>query len=607
MSFLHARRIRNSRLFSRNTIVNLLRFFWVVLVIWCEFGVFFYSLSDCKWPDRELKEAGSTQKPTRVLLISDPQLPNPSRSGISWFGYDASSTRYLRKGWSVVTRLHPHAVIWLGDVLASGRFVTKEDEYENYVNEFKGIFTADKSVPNYFVPGNRDVGLGESSTFSKNARKYFTEYFGPVNQEIDLAGHRLIFIDAPGLVDEDYRRHGMGKQYETWTPAVGGPVEFLASVAIKASSSPIILFSHIPLSRPASTSCGPLREKGSIRASAGHGYQNMLGKETTRFVLHTLRPAVVFSGDNRDYCNMTHHLSATDANILAKTSVREVTVKSFSPSRHIRRPGFQLLSLIPPDSAVSPHGSTFADAACLLPDTFRIFSSIYLPALLLTTIVLLYLNISPDRHRHRFSPLSPIPATRSRPSSPPPGPESAIWSNWSPRRLGGLTSSAAALPPSVTVRVPNAKEIFTFRALSSSSAPGSPHESPLLSPIPLFHAGHEDEMNPAHYPSQHHSDHIWPSGEDVHEAPSFIPSPSARRSERRCPAWSRSFVFRGRRRRITIALPTWDEMKRFCASDNSDSMSRGKRRGMLWRLWGDGMSVALPAVVTWALIGWLFF
>ncbi|KAG1855731.1 hypothetical protein DFJ58DRAFT_880291 [Suillus subalutaceus] len=452
MSFIHERRTRNPRLLSRNTIINLLRFFWVVLVIWCEFGVFFYSLSNCKWPDRELKEAGSTEKPTRVLLISDPQLPNPRRLGISWLGYDASSTRYLRKGWSVVTRLHPHAVVWLGDVLASGRYVTSEDEYENYVDEFKGMFATDKSVPNYFVPGNRDVGLGESSAFSKNARKYFTEYFGPVNQEIDLAGHRLIFIDAPGLVDEDYRRHGMGKQYETWTPAVGGPIEFIASVTIKASSSPIILFSHIPLSRPASTSCGPLREKGSIRASAGYGYQNMLGKETTRFVLHMLRPAAVF--------------------------------------RHIRRPGFQLLSLIPPDSAVSPHGSTFADAACLLPDTFRIFNSIYLPALVLTAIVLLYLDISPDRHRRRFSTLSPISATRSRPSSPLSGPESAIWTNWSPRRSSGPTSPAAALP----VRVPSGKEIFTFRALSS--APGSPHDSPLLSPIPLFHAGHEDEMHP---------------------------------------------------------------------------------------------------------------
>lgn len=303
---------------------------------------------------------------------------------------------------------------------------------------------------------------------------------------------------------------------------------------------------------------------------------------------------------------MTHQLSASDANVLAKTTAREVTVKSFSPSKHIRRPGFQLLSLIPPDSAVSHHGSTFADTHCLLPDTFRIFNSIYLPALVLTAIVLLYLNISTGRHRRRFSTLSPVSASRSRPSSPSQGPESAIWANWSPRKSSGPTSPAVALPPSVTVRVPNAKEIFTFRALSPSAS-GSPLDSPLLSPIPLFHAGHEDEMNPAHYPSQHHSDHVWPSGEDVHEAPSFIPSPSARRSERKWPLWSWSFVFRGRRRRITIALPTWGEMKKFCASDSSDSMYRGKRRGMLWRLGGDSMSVALPAVVTWALIGWLFF
>lgn len=74
--------------------------------------------------------------------------------------------------------------------------------------------------------------LGESSAFSKNARKYFTECFGPLNQEVTLAGHRLVLIDAPGLVDEDYRRHGTGKQYGTWRPVTGGPIEFITSVAI---------------------------------------------------------------------------------------------------------------------------------------------------------------------------------------------------------------------------------------------------------------------------------------------------------------------------------------------------------------------------------------
>src|SRR5882757_2064440 len=109
-------------------------------------------------------KAGSSEKPTRVLLISDPQLPNPSRSGTSWFDY-GTSTRYLRKGWSVVTRLHPHAVVWLGDLLASGRYITSDDEYvtpqlplfylylpfcalhryEDYVDEFHRIFPSHKS------------------------------------------------------------------------------------------------------------------------------------------------------------------------------------------------------------------------------------------------------------------------------------------------------------------------------------------------------------------------------------------------------------------------------------------------------------------------------
>ncbi|KAG1735141.1 Metallo-dependent phosphatase [Suillus paluster] len=596
MSFIYERRTRKSRLLSRNTIINLLRFFWVVIVIWCEFGVFFYSLSDCKWPDKELREAGPSQKPTRVLLISDPQLPNPRRSGISWFGHDASSTRYLRKGWSVVTRLHPHVVVWLGDVLASGRYVTNEEEYEDYVDEFKGIFTTDKSVPNYFVPGNTDVGLGESSAFSKNARKYFTEYFGPLNQEVTLAGHRFVFIDAPGLVDEDYRRHGMGKQYETWTPAAGGPIEFIASLAIKVPSS-YLAISHCPDQQVHLADHSV--KKALYEPVQGHGYQNMLGKQTTGFVLHTLRPAAVFSGDNRDYCNMTHRLSTTDTSILETNSVREVTVKSFSRSRHIRRPGFQLLSLIHPDYVASPSSPTFADVHCLLPDTFRIFSSIYLPALVLTAIAILYQNIAPNRHYRRFSTLSPVSVNRSRPGSPPPGPESAIWTNWSPRN--GPTSPTTTLPPSL--RIPSAKEIFTFRALSSSS-PESPHSSPLLSPIPLFHAGHEDEMNPIHYPSQHHNDHAWPSGEDTHEAPTFLPSPSARRSDKRW-SWSWSFVFRGRRRRMTITLPTWGEMTKLASF--GDSTSKGKRRGLVWRLAGDSVSVALPAVIIWALIGWLFF
>ncbi|KAH7920783.1 Metallo-dependent phosphatase [Leucogyrophana mollusca] len=618
MSSLHERRSRKSRLLSRDVIIMGLRFFWTIVVIWCEFGVFFYSLSDCRWPDKALKLPGSKDKPMRVLLISDPQVRNPFSSSMnSWFGYSSTGT-YLRKSWSVVTRLHPQAVIFLGDMLASGRYVTNKEEYDLYYDEFKATFPLDASVPTYFIPGNNDVGLGESPSFSKNARQFYSDHFGPLNQAVSLAGHRLVLLDAPKLVEEDYRRHGLGMPYDLWTPITGGPIEFLNSIhaAEDRKHEPVILFSHIPLSRPSSRSCGPLREKGSIRAGAGSGYQNMLGKETTEFLLNSVRPAAVFSGDNRDYCDCVHPVRYTEHDATTENTIREVTVKSFSPARHIRRPGFQLLSLIPPQSA-SASSPTFADAHCLLPDNFRIFSSIYLPCITLTFIILLYLNVSPSRHKRRFSSLSPIllSPNSSRPPSPSRGPESAIWSTWSPRKLRVPVSPTTPLPPSL--RVPNTKAAPALRA---SSSPATPQDSPLLSPITLFtpEDDGDDHMNPAQYISSYESQ-SRPASRDgefdkrrvTPNAPFFLPPPNS--STRRNFSRSWSFVFWGRRRRMTISIPSflapgsWGVIKRQLTSRDTNPRSSRRRHSLVWRLASDSVSIALPAVLAWSVVGWLFF
>ena len=55
-----------------------------------------------------------------------------------------------------------------------------------------------------------------------------------------------------------------------------------------------ILLSHIPFSRSETADCGPLREKGNIRRGAGLGYQAMLGKQTTNFLLQKLQPLAIF-------------------------------------------------------------------------------------------------------------------------------------------------------------------------------------------------------------------------------------------------------------------------------------------------------------------------
>lgn len=71
-------------------------------------------------------------KPTRVLLVSDPQVQLPSilRQETVWL----STLRQfifelnLKKSWHVTKRLRPHVVIFLGDMLASGKSVNDETE-----------------------------------------------------------------------------------------------------------------------------------------------------------------------------------------------------------------------------------------------------------------------------------------------------------------------------------------------------------------------------------------------------------------------------------------------------------------------------------------------
>lgn len=188
--------------------------------------------------------------------------------------------------------------------------------------------------------------------------------------------------------------------------------------------NPVILLSHIPLARSTAAPCGPRREREKgLRRGAGFGYQNLLGKYTTNFIFECLRPIVIFSGDDHDFCDYTHTKTGD-----AHAPVREVTIKSISMAMGIRRPGFHLLSLIPPSAnsgnSTDPH-ATYIDKACLLPDQVKIYTMVYLPLLFITFIALVFINtLQPHRIQspsHRsIKDLTPlrITSTSSNPSSP---------------------------------------------------------------------------------------------------------------------------------------------------------------------------------------------
>jgi hypothetical protein len=40
-----------------------------------------------------------------------------------------------------------------------------------------------------------------------------------------------MFLDAPGLVEEDYKRTGLGLDFKQWQATPGGPIEFIKTFA----------------------------------------------------------------------------------------------------------------------------------------------------------------------------------------------------------------------------------------------------------------------------------------------------------------------------------------------------------------------------------------
>lgn len=91
------------------------------------------------------------------------------------------------------------------------------------------------------------------------------------------------------------------------------------------------------------------------------------------------------SGDDHDYCENYHTYRRKGV----VTQVREISVKSLSMAMGIKRPGFQLLSLVSPSRTenLDKDQKTFADFPCFLPDQISIYLSTYIPLLLVSLLI----------------------------------------------------------------------------------------------------------------------------------------------------------------------------------------------------------------------------
>lgn len=352
------------------------------------------------------------------------------------------------------------------------------------------------------LPGNHDLGF--AGGIDEQVKSRFDAHFGPLNRIDVLGNHTFVSLDTVSLsamdqVDPQTGSHGAGDgsaaattSTKIWKPvedylreapqirerAVKHRVQWLGAqsgrtkpmlkspmtiespndetgkslpatpnnLRVRTSQFPTIVLSHVPLYRGESSHCGPFRERGTaIPISAGYQYQNVLTPLISKDVVEHLgasQIAMIYSGDDHDYCEIEHDEFTG--------RIKEVTVKSMSWAMGIRKPGVQLVSLWNPinlDTAIIPPEAPTADIdssksspekpetilnmpkntvqnhLCLLPDQLSIF--IRYAQLLGATIVILFIRAilyksteqstshSPDLEKHQTL----LPLNRTHTSS----------------------------------------------------------------------------------------------------------------------------------------------------------------------------------------------
>lgn len=356
---------------------------WIVVIHYFERVRVKSAIDACQWDKWENWPAEKAHiTPHRIVLIADPQLVDdhtyPTIPRALNYVIRKMSDNYLFINHKYMQAyLDPDSTIFVGDLFDGGREWEDKPWIEEY-KRFNRIFPQKSNRRSYrSLPGNHDIGF---QNISSHVQLRFTAFFGAPNDYFELGNHTFVQLDTILLSHED--------------PEINQDArEFLDTVELKIKPEiPRIVLTHVPFYRdPNVEVCGPEREsKRPFPLQRGHQYQTVIDFTYTEPILKNLRPKLVFSGDDHDYCDTVHvdYLDNT------KRLAREISCKTASMTNGIKYPAYQLLSLNNPyDLHPSlPESKTYETKMCYLPNPYR-GVQVY-GALLLLSFSLLYLGIT---------------------------------------------------------------------------------------------------------------------------------------------------------------------------------------------------------------------
>ena len=165
--------------------------FILLIVIYCEFLIYYFVLLGCSWPQLSKLEQDftidppkeSNSKPLHVMLISDPHLLD---------AHQGHRLERLRHDWQMYRScqsaqflFEPHIIFVLGDLTDQGQSHT-DQQWNKTVQRFHSIFSISSRTHIYALPGNHDIGFHYEVT-DGHLRRFA--------QSFQTAGVQLVTVD----------------------------------------------------------------------------------------------------------------------------------------------------------------------------------------------------------------------------------------------------------------------------------------------------------------------------------------------------------------------------------------------------------------------------
>lgn len=322
----------NNLSFIKSNKSTILYLYTLITTVWLYTIKYF----EVKYVNKAISSSYKEQDNTKLLVYGDVQIMDkhsyPNRPYLINKITELILDNYHKKNWiSAQNIIKPNYNLFMGDLFDGGRNWDNKywlEEFKRFNKIFNKVNVFSKNVLN--LPGNHDIGFGD--TIVKDSFYRFNKFFGNTNSRLEIKGTNYVV----------YTIDSIALSVSTAPEVQNLSIDYLKEVKKYHNSNPLekrILLTHVPLFRdPKTQVCGSMREsKNPFPIRKGVQYQTVLSSDITNLILNSINPDLVLSGDDHDYCEITHSFNNRE--------VQEITTKSAAMNMGIKYPQLTLLSI----------------------------------------------------------------------------------------------------------------------------------------------------------------------------------------------------------------------------------------------------------------------